>query len=356
MAIHVGRREFIGTLGDVAVRSRVFLLGVAFVLSQAFPSFASAQQIDKVSSIGVLLNSPLTSPHYQAFRKGLRDLGYIESKNIAIVAKSAEGNPDHFPSLARELVRLNVNLMVVAGDQGLRAAKEATDAIPIIVLACDPLDSLVVSIARPGGKATGLTCISSELSGKRLQLLTESSSRVAARSRASSSIVSPLARVAILYNPEDRNKEWEYKQSRQAADKLGLVLRAYEARSSIEIDEAFTRIVDDHAQAVIILADVLTVAHQKKLAGVALANKLPAMFGFREFVEMGGLISYGSSNPAMWRRAASYVDKILKGSSPSDLPIEQPTRFELVVNLKTAKALGLEIPPTFLARADEVIE
>jgi len=251
MAIRVGRREFIGTLGDVAVRSRVFLLGVAFVLSQAFPSFASAQQIDKVSSIGVLLNSPLTSPHYQAFRKGLRDLGYIESKNIAIVAKSAEGNPDRFPDLARELVRLNVNLMVVAGDQGLRAAKEATDAIPIIVLACDPLDSLVVSIARPGGKATGLTCISSELSGKRLQLLTE--------------LVSPLARVAILYNPEDRNKEWEYKQSRQAADKLGLVLRAYEARSSIEIDEAFTRIVDDHAQAVIILADVLTVAHQKSL-------------------------------------------------------------------------------------------
>ena len=342
MAIHVGRREFIGTLGDVAVRSRVFLLGVAFVLSQAFPSLASAQQIDKVSNIGVLLNSPLTSPHYQAFRKGLRDLGYIESKNIAIVAKSAEGNPDRFPDLARELVRLNVNLMVVAGDQGLRAAKEATDAIPIIVLACDPLDSLVVSIARPGGKATGLTCISSELSGKRLQLLTE--------------LVSPLARVAILYNPEDRNKEWEYKQSRQAADKLGLVLRAYEARSSIEIDEAFTRIVDDHAQAVIILADVLTVAHQKKLADVALANKLPAMFGFREFAEMGGLISYGSSNPAMWRRAASYVDKILKGSSPSDLPIEQPTRFELVVNLKTAKALGLEIPPTFLARADEVIE
>ena len=272
----------------------------------------------------------------------MHTLGYIESKNIAIVAKSAEGNPDRFPDLARELVRLNVNLMVVAGDQGLRAAKEATDAIPIIVLACDPLDSLVVSIARPGGKATGLTCISSELSGKRLQLLTE--------------LVSPLARVAILYNPEDRNKEWEYKQSRQAADKLRLVLRAYEARSSIEIDEAFTRIVDDHAQAVIILADVLTVAHQKKLADVALANKLPAMFGFREFAEMGGLISYGSSNPAMWRRAASYVDKILKGSSPSDLPIEQPTRFELVVNLKTAKALGLEIPPTFLARADEVIE
>jgi putative ABC transport system substrate-binding protein len=210
------------------------------------------------------------------------------------------------------------------------------------VAACDPLDALVVSIARPGGKATGLTCISSELAGKRLQLLKE--------------LLSPLARVAILYNPEDRNKEWEYKQSQDAADKLKLVLRAYEARSSIEIDEAFTRMVDDHTQAVIIFADVLTVAHQKTLADLALANRLPAMFGFREFTEMGGLISYGSSNPAMWRRAASYVDKILKGVSPGDLPIEQPTRFELVVNLKAAKALGLEIPPNIVARADAVIE
>jgi putative ABC transport system substrate-binding protein len=345
MAIHVGRREFIVTLGGVAaVRSLVFLLSVAFVLSQAFPSFASAQQMDKVPNIGVLLIRPLTStsPSYQAFRQGLRDLGYIESKNIAIVAKSAGGNPDRFPDLARELVRLNVNLMVVLGDQGLRAAKEATDAIPIIVLACDPLDSLVVSIARPGGKATGLTCISSELAGKRLQLLKE--------------LLSSLARVAILYDPEDRNKEWEYKQSQDAADKLKLILRAYEARSSIEIDEAFTRMIEDHTQALIILNDVLTVAHQKKLADLALANRLPAMFGFREFTEMGGLISYGASAPALWRRAASYVDKILKGSSPGDLPIEQPTSFELVVNLKTAKALGLEIPPNFLARADEVIE
>ena len=253
-------------------------------------------------------------------------------KEIPIVSRSLRAN----------LSELNVNVMLVAGDQGLHAAKEATDAIPIIVLACDPLDSLVVSIARPGGKATGLTCISSELAGKRLQLLKE--------------LLLPLARVAILYNPEDRNKEWEYKQSQDAADKLKLVLRAYEARSSIEIDKAFTRMIDDHTQAVIIFADVLTVAHQKKLADLALAKRLPAMFGFREFTDMGGLISYGSSNPAMWRRAASYVDRILRGSSPGDLPVEQPTRFELVINLKTARALGLEIPPNVLARADEVIE
>jgi putative tryptophan/tyrosine transport system substrate-binding protein len=325
------------------MRPRAFLFGVAFALAQAL-SFAWAQQVDKVPSVGVLLTSSLTSPHYQAFRQGLRDLGYIEGQNIAVVAKSGEGDPSRFPDFARELVRLNVKVMVAGGDQGLRAAKEATGAIPIpiVAVACDPLDSLVVSIARPGGKATGLTCISSELAGKRLQLLKE--------------LLSPLTRVAILYNPDDRNKPWEYKQSQEAADKLKLTLRAYEARSSVEIDEAFTRIVDDHTQALIIFSDGLTTAHQKKLADLALAYRLPAMFGFREFAEMGGLVSYGASNTAMWRRAASYVDRILTGSSPGDLPIEQPTRFELVVNLKTAEALGLEIPPNVLARADDVIE
>jgi putative tryptophan/tyrosine transport system substrate-binding protein len=311
------------------MRPRAFLFGVAFALAQAL-SFAWAQQVDKVPSVGVLLTSSLTSPHYQAFRQGLRDLGYIEGQNIAVVAKSGEGDPSRFPDFARELVRLNVKVMVAGGDQGLRAAKEATGTIPIpiVAVACDPLDSLVVSIARPGGKATGLTCISSELAGKRLQLLKE--------------LLSPLTRVAILYNPDDRNKPWEYKQSQEAADKLKLTLRAYEARSSVEIDEAFTRIVDDHMQALIIFSDGLTTAHQKKLADLALAYRLPAMFGFREFTEMGGLVSYGASNTAMWRRAASYVDRILTGSSPGDLPIEQPTRFELVVNLKTAEALGLE--------------
>jgi putative ABC transport system substrate-binding protein len=326
------------------MRARAFLFGIAFTLISIFLPFARAQQTEKVPSVGVILASPLTSPHYQAFRQGLRDLGYIEGQNIAVLAKSGEGDTNRFPDFARELVRLKVNVMVAGGDQGLRAAKEATGTmpIPIVALACDPLDSLVASIARPGGKATGLTCISAELAGKRLQLLKE--------------LLSPLTRVAILYNPEDRNKPWEYKQSQEAADKLKLTLRAYEARSSIELDEAFTRIVADHMQALIIFADNLTTAHQKKLADLALANKLPAMFGFREFTEMGGLISYGASLTAMWRRGALYVDRVLRGSNPGDLPIEQPTRFELVVNPKTAKALGLEIPPNILARADEVIE
>jgi putative ABC transport system substrate-binding protein len=313
------------------VAAGILLLGLA----------AYAQQ-NKLPRVGVLSNAPLTSAHYEAFRQALRDLGYVEGKNITFIPKSAQGNTDLFPELARELARANVDVMVVAGDQGLRAAKEATDTIPIVVLACDPLDRLVASIARPGGKATGLTCISSELAAKRLQLLRE--------------LLSTLTRVAILYNPEDRNKEWEYKQSQEAADKLKLTLRAYEARSPIEIDEAFTRIVNDHAQALIIFADVLTFAHQKRLADLALAYRLPAMFGFREFTEMGGLISYGSSNSEMWRRAAPYVDKILRGADPGEIPIDQPTRFELVVNAKTAKTLDIRVPASLLVRADDVIE
>ena len=303
---------------------------------------AYAQQADKLSRVGVLSIAPLTSADYAAFRHALRDLGYVEGKNITFIPKSAQGNTDLFPELARELARANVNVMVVGGDQGLRAAKEATDSIPIIVLACDPLDSLVASIARPGGKATGLTCISSDLAAKRLQLLKE--------------LLSPLTRVAILYNPEDRNKEWEYKQSQKAADELNLALRAYEARSSIEIDEAFAHIVDDHTQALIIFADLVTFAHQKKLADLALTYRLPAMFGFREFTELGGLISYGANVSEMWRRAAPYVDKILRGADPGELSIEQPTRFELVVNVKTAKSLGIQVPASLLVRADKVIE
>jgi putative ABC transport system substrate-binding protein len=325
--------------GAARVKRTLAAIAAAGILVLGLAAYA---QQDKLPRVGVLSNAPLTSAHYEAFRHALRDLGYVEGKNIAFIPKSAHGNTDLFPDLARELARANVNVMVVAGDQGLRAAKEATDKIPIIVLACDPLDSLVASIARPGGKATGLTCISSELAAKRLQLLKE--------------LLSPLTRVAILYNPEDRNKEWEYKQSQEAADKLKLTLRVYEARSSIEIDEAFTRMADDQTQALIIFADVLTFAHQKKLADLALAYKLPAMFGFREFTEMGGLISYGSSNSAMWRRAAPYVDKILKGADPGELPIDQPTRFELVVNAKTAKTLGIQVPSSLLVRADEVIE
>jgi putative ABC transport system substrate-binding protein len=302
---------------------------------------AYAQQADKLPRVGVLTNSPLTSAHYEAFRHALRDLGY---KNITFIPKSAQGNADLFPELARELARANVNVMVVAGDQGLRAAKEATGTIPIpvVVVACDMLDTLIVSIARPGGKATGVTCISKELASKRVQLLKE--------------LLPTLVNIAALYNPEDRNKELEYRQIQEAANSLDLTLRKYEVRSPTEIEKAFGLMAGDHAQALVIFADVLTTTHQKKFADLTLRNGLPAIFAFREFVDMGGLISYGESLSGLWRRAAPYVDKILRGADPGELPIDQPTRFELVVNLKTAKTLGIQVPASLLVRADEVIE
>jgi putative ABC transport system substrate-binding protein len=351
MAIHIRRREFIATLRSAAMAvplavaaqqgARLLGLVVAFGLA-GVPLSINAQQSTKLPRLGWLPTFAATSPVYDGFRQGLRELGYVEGKNIIIETRWAEGNLDRLPELARELAGLNVDVMLVAGDQGLRAAKEATTTIPIIVSACDPLDSLVASIARPGGKATGLTCISSELVAKRLQLLKE--------------LVPALSRVAVLYNPEDRNKAWEYKQVQEAARSLKLAVHAYEARSAAEIDKSFAGIVDQHDQALVIFADVLLGFHQGKLADLALQNRLPAIFGFREFADLGGLISYGASLREQYRRAAWYVDKILKGANPGDLPIEQPTRFELVINLKTAKALGIEVPLHLQQIADDVIE
>ncbi len=325
------------------MRWRDFMLVVGAVASLTWVSLAAhGQQPDKSFRLGWLGNLTATAPHYDGFRQGLRELGYAEGKNITIEARWAEGNLDLLPEFARELARLNVNVMFVAGDQGLRAAKEATTTIPIVVIACDPLDSLVASIARPGGKATGLTCISSDLASKRLQLLKD--------------LVPALARVAVLFNPEDRNKAAEYKQIQETATSLQLTVHAFEARSAAEIDRAFAGITGEHAQGLVILADPLMVFHEKKLADLALQHRLPAIFGFREFAEVGGLISYGANLREQHRRAAWYVDKILKGANAGDLPIEQPTRFEFVINLKTAKALDLSVPASVQAVADEVIE
>jgi len=216
--------------GKACVKRRLAAIVAAGVLlvSHGLLSLAAyAQQADKLPRVGVLTNSPLTSAHYEAFRHALRDLGYVEGKNITFIPTSAQGNADLFPELARELARANVNVMVVAGDQGLRAAKEATGTIPIpvVVVACDMLDTLIVSIARPGGKATGVTCISKELASKRVQLLKE--------------LLPTLVNIAALYNPDDRNKELEYRQIQEAANSLDLTLRKYEVRSPTEIEKAF---------------------------------------------------------------------------------------------------------------------
>jgi putative ABC transport system substrate-binding protein len=285
---------------------------------------------------------PPTFAPYEVFRDGLSQLGYVEGKNISIEARWAGGNLDRLPELARELVSLNVDLLFVAGDQGLRAAKEASATIPIVVVACDPLDSLVASIARPGGKATGLTCISSDLAGKRLQTLKE--------------LVPALSRIATLYNPEDRNKAPEYKQMQEVARSMNLTVRRFEARSADEIDSAFMGMAVDHTQGLVTLADALMNAHLKKLADLGLKSRIPGIYGFREFADAGGLVSYGASLSWVFRRAAWYIDKIFKGANPGDLPIEQPTKFELVINLKTAKALGIDVPMHLQQLADDVIE
>jgi putative tryptophan/tyrosine transport system substrate-binding protein len=325
------------------MQTRVLFLALAFAIGIALtPPAARTQQAEKLPRLGWLQTAPSASPFYETFRQALRKLGYVEGQNISIITRSAEGKLDRLPKLARELADLKVDVLFTGADQGLRAAKEATTTIPIVVVVCDPLDSLVASIARPGGKATGVTCISSDLAGKRLQLLTE--------------LVPKLSSVAVLYNPEDHNKASEYKQMQEVAHNLHLTLRAFEARSADEIDKAFAVIGDDHSQALVILADALMVIQEKKLAELALKNGLPAIFGFREFADAGGLISYGAPLRETYRTAASYVDKILKGANPGDLPIEQPTKFEMVINQKTANALGVTIPAALLATADEVIE
>jgi len=331
--------------GRVKRRLAAIVAAGILLLSHGLLSLAAnAQQADKLPRVGVLTNAPLTSAHYAAFRQALRDLGYVEGKNITLVPKSSQGNTDLFPELARELAGANVNVMVVAGEQGLRAAKDATGTIPIPIVAmmCDMPDHLMVSLARPGGKATGVTCMSTQLAAKRVQLLKE--------------LVPALVNIAVLYNPEDRTRESEYKQVQEAATSLDLTLRAYKIRSLTEIEKAFALMVEDHAQAAVIFPDVLTTSHQKQLAELTLKNRLPAIFGFREFVALGGLMSYGSSLNGMWQRAALYADKILKGADPGDLPIDQPTRFELVINLKTAKTLGIQVPASLLVGADELIE
>src|SRR5215467_2917711 len=261
------RREFITLLGGAAVwRALLLRLSLSLLSTLAcLPLAASAQQAPKLPRLGWLGSGAPTFPPYEGFRQGLRELGYVEGKNIAIETRWAMADFDRLPALARELIGLNVDLLFVSGDQGLKAAKEASATIPIVVAACDPLDSLVVSIARPGGKATGLTCISSELAGKRLQVLQE--------------LVPVLSGVAILYNPEDRNKAPEYKQMQDLARGMNLTLRALEARSAGEIDAAFAGITDQ-AQGLIALADPLMNFHVKKLADLALKNRLPAVYGF----------------------------------------------------------------------------
>ena len=320
---------------------RLIGLAVALSLSLFLAPLAAegqeAQQSAKVRKIGWL--SGLVPPT-RPFLQGLRELGWIERQNLIIERRSAEGNLARLPDLAAELVRLRVEIIVAGDSAAIDPARQATKTLPIVMtVSGDPVGAgFVVSLGRPGGNITGLTNVSPELAGKRLELLRE--------------FVPRLGRVAVLGEP--RHPDWQALAAATAA--LGVQLQTLKVSSRDEFDDAFNLAASQGAGGLIVLPSPLTNLSRTRLVALAKSSRLPAVYALREYVEAGGLIAYGPNIPAMYHRAASYVDKILKGAKPADLPVEQPTKFELVINLKTAKALGLTIPQTLLLRADQVIE
>jgi putative ABC transport system substrate-binding protein len=304
-----------------------------------------AQQSAKVYRIGILFPGSISPRMHlvEAFRQGLGELGYLEGHNFALVIRSAEKSPDQLPDLAAELVRLKVDVIVTGGPSPIQAAQQATRTIPLVMAGHpDPVaGGLVAGLARPGGNITGLSITAGlEIYGKRLELLKE--------------IVPKVSRIAFLSNPTNPANALQAKETEVAARALGVQLQALEVRSPSDIDSGIEGAIKARAGALLTLDSPLFNTHRTRIVDLAAKNRLPAMYGFREFVDAGGLMVYGASLPDLWRRAATYVDKILKGAKPADLPVEQPTKFELVINLK-AKQIGLTIPQSVLYRADKVI-
>jgi putative ABC transport system substrate-binding protein len=281
---------------------------------------------------------------WAAFSEALRELGWIEGKNIVFEQRYADNRVERLPELAAALVRLDVNIIVAFGIVAAHPAKQATSTIPIVMIGGLPIGTgLVASLARPGGNVTGVSfLVSAELGAKRLQLLKE--------------ILPGLSRVAVLWPAANPASVQVFKDIKEAARTLGIEVQSVEVRSSIDFHNAYEVVAKQRPDALITLVDSLTLAHRQQIADFAATNRLPSAHSVRAFTEVGGLMSYGPDQADLRRRAATYVDKILKGAKPADLPVEQPTKFELVINLKTAKVLGLTIPATLLARADEVIE
>ncbi len=314
----------------------------------AAPFTAEAQQAAKNARIGYLVLNLAANPHLtEAFRQGLRDLGYVEGRNVVIEYRDAEGKFERLPALAAELVALKVDVIVVAGGTLVAlAAKQATRTLPIVFTpAADPVESgLVTSLARPGGNVTGLSILAPELVGKCLEQLKQAVPRV--------------SRVAVLWQPggvPERTEKDMLKGAEVAARALGVRPQFIEARGPDDFDRAFSDMTKARAGALTVLGSTMFGNERRRLVDLAAKNRLPAVYPWREFVDAGGLMAYGPNVADLYRRAATYVDKILKGAKPGDLPVEQPTKFELVINLKTAKAFGLTIPQSLLLRADEVI-
>jgi putative ABC transport system substrate-binding protein len=332
------------------MRRRDFIKVIAGSVA-AWPLAARAQQAAKVARIGYLVTGALESPETRvtldALRQGLRERGYIEGQNIVIEYRGADGKIERLPGLATELARAKIDLMIAASTAAGRAAQQATTTMPIVVVAMgDPVqDGLVAGLARPGGNITGTTFLGPELVPKRLALLKE--------------VLPTISRVAALWQPGaygERTMGDMLRQVAEAAGTLGLQLQLVEARGPDEFDRAFSTMAGERAEALFLLPSPMLFSERRRIVGLAAMHRLPAMYQAREFVDLGGLASYGANLPDIFRRTATYVDKILKGAKPADLPVEQPTRFELVVNLKTARELGLTISREFLLLADDVIE
>jgi putative ABC transport system substrate-binding protein len=329
--------------GERMMRLAIVVIVLLFI---GTPLCADAQQAGPTYRIGFLGNSTaaLEAHLVGPFRQGLRDLGYVDGSNTHIEYRWAEGDYKRFPALIAELINLKVDVIVTAGTPASQAVKKATSSIPLVMVAVgDPVGTgLARTLNRPGGNATGLSSIAPDMEAKRLELLRE--------------LLPGVSHVAVLSNPVNLFHIGSVKQAQHAAKALGVKLQVVDVRSTEELADAYAALVKDRPQALIVLADRVFLHNRSSIVDFALKNRLPTVVTHQELVDSGGLMSFGANYPDMHRRAAIYVDKILKGSNPGDIPIEQPTKFELVINLKTAKALGLKPPQTVLLRADRVIE
>ncbi len=327
-------------------RGRSCLLVTLTLALLAAPLAADAQQLAKIPRIGYLgANSPSAGARFlESFRQGLRELGYVEGQNIFIDYRWAEGRPDRFPALAGELIDLRVEVIVIEGSSAVAALQQATRTIPIVVaIMGDPVGSgFIASLARPGGNITGFSSLSEELAGKWVELLRET--------------VPKVSRVAVLAGSQGPAQGTMWREIQGAAKALKVTPQRQEVAGPDEIEHAFASFIKGRAHGLIVLPHAVTMERRTQIVGLAAKHRLPGMYPNSLFVDAGGLMSYGPSFPDLFQRAAVYVDKILKGAKPADLPVEQPTRFELVLNMKTAKALGLTIPPSILIRADQVIQ
>ena len=312
----------------------------ALVFAVSLP--ARAQQ-KKIPRVGVLFIGSKNQPHLEAFKQGLRERGYTEGKNILLEYRYAEGNNDRLPQLAAELVRDKVDVIVTTASVSALAARRVTKTIPIVMTSGNPLESgLAASLAKPGGNVTGLTVLSVDLSGKRVELLRETFPKT--------------TRIAALQSPQDFEAGAGYKETQEAAKAFSLPLHPVEVQSANDFEHAFAQMEKARETALLVILSPMITFNSRRIVELALKYRLPGMYPTKQFAEEGGLMSYGPLIPDLYRRAATYVDKILKGAKPGELPVEQPTKFELVINLKTAKQIGVTIPANVLARADRVIK